>query len=96
MCSTPKGSGRTRQVKPFVDDGADYASYSKMSRQASDSIDRRQREREAQKKRQAGIRECTEVVAKEKERGSSSVSANAEPKRASHRSMLSRLFSYLG
>jgi len=54
MCSTPKSSGTARQVRRYVDDGADYASYSQMLRNASNRIDQQQRKADQEKQTDAG------------------------------------------
>ena len=53
MCSTPKNTGFTCKARRFVDDGKDYAAYSKMLWRASNRLDqqdaRRKRQAEAEK-----------------------------------------------
>jgi len=50
MCSTPRGSGKSRPIERFQEE-TDYASYSAMLRRASRCMDRKDRQQEAQRKR---------------------------------------------
>ena len=86
MCSTPKGSGSSCQVKRFVDDAADYESYSQMMRRASDRFEQRQRELEAQRKRRE---EAGKGAAARPER------VGAMRQRPSGGSLVSRLLNFL-
>ena len=94
MCSTPKSSGTTCKVGRFVDDAADYASYSKMLRRASNRFD--QREREAQRKRQAEARESSGNIPEAEESQPSSGDVSAVHQQPSRRAIFSRLLNYLG
>ena len=94
MCSTPKSSGTTCKVGRFVDDAADYASYSKMLRRASNRFD--QREREAQRKRQAEARESSVNMPEAEEPRASSGDVSAVHQQPFRRSIFSRLLSCLG
>ena len=51
MCSTPRGSGKSRPVERFHDE-ADYSSYSAMLRRASRRMDRIDQQREEQRNRE--------------------------------------------
>lgn len=93
MCSTPKSSGTTCQVRRLVDEGADYASYSQMLRRASHRFDRR--EREAQRKRQAEGLESSGNMPEAEAPRSSYQDASAMHQPLSRRSIISRLLSYL-
>jgi len=48
MCSTPKGSGKSRPIERFHDE-PDYASYSAMLRRASRRMDRKEQQLEEQR-----------------------------------------------
>lgn len=93
MCSTPRGSGRVRQVSHLVDVNFDYASHSKMLRHASDRIDQReaqyQQQAEATASDHPAIEVGTETKPLDKKR------PGTEHQLISGKSLLSRLFGYL-
>jgi hypothetical protein len=96
MCSTPKSSGTTCQVRRLVEENADYASYSQMLRRASHRFDQRQREREAQRKRQAEALASSGKLPEAEAPRLSYEDASAMHQPLSRRSIVSRLLSYLG
>ncbi len=51
MCSTPRGSGRSRPIERFHDE-ADYSSYSAMLRRASRHMDNIDQQREEQREQE--------------------------------------------
>jgi hypothetical protein len=93
MCSIPKGSGTTCQIRRYIDDGADYSSYSKMLRKASDRVD--QLQRKARSERQADADDDTGVMPEAIAPKSSSRQVSEVQQQPSHRSLVSRLLSYL-
>ncbi len=92
MCSTPKSSGITCKVGRFVDQGADYASYSKMLRRASNRFD--QRDREAQRKRQTDAQDSLAKTPVAEEPQPSPVDVRAVRPQPHHKSVFLRLLSF--
>lgn len=91
MCSTPKGSGTTIRVKRFVDDGCDYASYSKMLRRASDRLDQCDEKR----KRKAELQASSEGEPKEIEPELPAKRVSIRQQRPARETIVSRLLSHL-